>query len=110
MSERLRGANRSYSVKIREKLVLKNIKHGRTYSSCEFYPEGNETYLPGYIKVDVATRDILEQRDSVYPIWHWKYAHYARREILNLRAEGNHCKERDVEWINEPPCEKSRKP
>ena len=86
---------------LREKLMLKNIKHGRVYSSCEFYPQGDETYDPGYVKVSVESREVLEQRDSKYPIWHWRYAHYAKREILNLRAEGNHCKERIIEWDND---------
>ena len=85
----------------REKMTLKNIKHGRTYSSCEFYPDGDESYEPGYIKVSVETRDVIEQRESGYPVWHGRYAHYAKREILNLRAEGKRCKERTVEWIKD---------
>ena len=102
MSESLRGkSNKRITVGIREKLLIKNIKHRKLYSSSEFYPEGDEAYSPGYIKVDVLTRDIIEQRDSLYPIWHWKYAHYARREILNLRAEGKHCKEQEIEWFND---------
>lgn len=81
-----------------EKMTLKNIRHGRTYSSCEFYPECDEAYEPGYVKVAVDTREVIEQRDSKYPIWHGRYAHYAKREILNLRADGNHRREITIEW------------
>ena len=82
-----------------ERMTLKNIKHGRAYSSCEFYPEEDEAYEPGYIKVAVDTREVIEQRDSKYPVWQWYYAHYAKREILNLRADRNRCKEKSLEWV-----------
>ena len=84
-----------------EKMTLKNIKHGRVYSSCEYYPEGDEAYAPGYIKVSVETREVLEIRESEYPIWHGRYAHYAKRAILNLRADRNHCKEFELNWIKD---------
>ena len=85
-----------------EKMTLKNIKHGRVYSSCEYYPDGDESYTAGYIKVSVDTRDVLEHRESEYPVWHGRYAHYAKREILNLRANGNHCREASIKWIKDP--------
>lgn len=85
-----------------EKMTLRNIKHGRVYSSCEYYPEGDESYTAGYIKVSVETREVLELRESEYPVWRGRYAHYAKREILNLRANGNRCREFSIKWIKDP--------
>lgn len=88
-----------------ERMKLKNIRHGRVYSSCEFYPECDEAYDPGYIKVSVESREVIEQRDSKFPEWHGRYAHYAKREILNLRAEGNHSREKVIEWVKDTSSE-----
>ena len=84
---------------IYECMLLKNIKHGKTYSSCEFYPEADEAYEPGYVKVNIETNEVVEQRGSKYPIWHGRYAHYAKQEIVSLRVDRNHCKQKLVEWV-----------
>lgn len=84
-----------------ETMVLKNIKHGRGYSRCDYYPEGCEEY-PGHIKVSTETREIVEHEESDYPGLHRRYAHYAKREILKLRAEHDHRKEHTFSWRKDP--------
>ena len=88
-------------VDIYENMLIKNIKHGKGYSSCDYYPECNEMFAPGRIKINVENREIIEHIESRNPCYRARYAHYAKREVLNLRAERNYKKESVIEWIKD---------
>ena len=84
-----------------EKMMLKNITHGKGYSSCEYYPECDTSYAPGYIKVNIETREVIEHRESENPCYKGRYSHYAKREILNLRKDSNYRKEWTFGWVKD---------
>ena len=84
-----------------EKMTLKNITHGKTYSSCEYYPECDETFSPGYIKVDIETREVIEHRESEHPCYKGRYSHYAKREMLNLRNNSHYARVWTFNWIKD---------
>ena len=88
-------------IDIEECMLLRNIKHGYGYSSCDYYPQAKMAY-PGYIKVSTETREIIEHVQSKYPGMENRYPHYARREILNLRADHDHRREHLFKWIKDP--------
>jgi len=86
---------------VEESMLLSNIKHGRRYLSCAYYPEEDLRY-PGYIKVDVLSRETVEHVESDSPKYHERYSRYAKRELLKLSACHDHRSDHSFSWVKDP--------